>query len=472
MSSELAGEMRKIPVFADLKDEELDWLASHAEELVLEPGDIFIREGDSAEYMAIFLEGEAESKAMGRPDGPIYTAVAGQVTGMLPFSRMTHYPVTSRALIRTRIARVHVRNFPEMLQQIPALGPRLAGIMVDRVREYAQLNSQRDKLASLGKLSAGLAHELNNPASAGKRAAMELRRAFQGLEAAHEEFEKNDPSQEQRISLRTVEVNARNRHAEAKPKDAMEQSDREEAIGTWLDRAGVQKGWEVAPLLAEAEVTVQELQQLEKRLGSQLLGPGLRRMVGKLEVFRLAHELENSTSRISELVAAIKEYSYMDQAPNQEVDVSKGIESTLTILHHKLKQGVNVIRKYDPNLPKVFSYGSELNQVWTNLIDNAIDAMKGKGDLQILTCREQDDVLVEIVDNGTGIPAEIQPQIFDPFFTTKAVGDGTGLGLDTVYRIIRKHHGSINVSSHPGYTCFRVRLPIKNYRPEDQNRRD
>ncbi|PYX86335.1 MAG: histidine kinase [Acidobacteria bacterium] len=422
--------------------------------------------------MAIFLEGEAESKAMGRPDGPIYTAVAGQVTGMLPFSRMTHYPVTSRALIRTRIARVHVRNFPEMLQQIPALGPRLAGIMVDRVREYAQLNSQRDKLASLGKLSAGLAHELNNPASAGKRAAMELRRAFQGLEAAHEEFEKNDPSQEQRISLRTVEVNARNRHAEAKPKDAMEQSDREEAIGTWLDRAGVQKGWEVAPLLAEAEVTVQELQQLEKRLGSQLLGPGLRRMVGKLEVFRLAHELENSTSRISELVAAIKEYSYMDQAPNQEVDVSKGIESTLTILHHKLKQGVNVIRKYDPNLPKVFSYGSELNQVWTNLIDNAIDAMKGKGDLQILTCREQDDVLVEIVDNGTGIPAEIQPQIFDPFFTTKAVGDGTGLGLDTVYRIIRKHHGSINVSSHPGYTCFRVRLPIKNYRPEDQNRRD
>ena len=423
MSSELAGEMRKIPVFADLKDEELDWLASHAEELVLEPGDIFIREGDSAEYMAIFLEGEAESKAMGRPDGPIYTAVAGQVTGMLPFSRMTHYPVTSRALIRTRIARVHVRNFPEMLQQIPALGPRLAGIMVDRVREYAQLNSQRDKLASLGKLSAGLAHELNNA-------------------------------------------------AKLKPKDAMEQSDREEAIGTWLDRAGVQKGWEVAPLLAEAEVTVQELQQLEKRLGSQLLGPGLRRMVGKLEVFRLAHELENSTSRISELVAAIKEYSYMDQAPNQEVDVSKGIESTLTILHHKLKQGVNVIRKYDPNLPKVFSYGSELNQVWTNLIDNAIDAMKGKGDLQIRTCREQDDVLVEIVDNGTGIPAEIQPQIFDPFFTTKAVGDGTGLGLDTVYRIIRKHHGSINVSSHPGYTCFRVRLPIKNYRPEDQNRRD
>jgi signal transduction histidine kinase len=470
VSSELASELRKIDAFADLKDEEVDWLASHAKQVVLEPGEIFIREGDPAEYMTIFLEGEAESKAVG--GGPIFTAQTGQVTGMLPFSRMTHYPVTSRALVRTRIARIHIRDFPEMLQRVPVLGARLAGIMVDRVREYAKLTSQTDKLAALGKLSAGLAHELNNPASAGKRAAMELRRAFQSLESAHEEFEKNNPSQEQRIFLRTAEVEARNRHAEAKPKDAIEQSDREEEIGSWLDRAGVKNAWQVAPLLAEAEVTTQALEQLQKQLGTPLLAPGLRRLVGKLELFRLVHELENSTSRISELVRAIKEYSFMDQAPNQEVDVAKGIESTLMILHHKLKQGVNIIRKYDPNLPKIFSYGSELNQVWTNLIDNAIDAMKGKGDLQIRTCQEDDNVLVEIVDNGTGIPAEIQSRIFDPFFTTKPVGDGTGLGLDTVYRIIRKHHGSINLSSRPGYTCFRVRLPIKNYRPEDQNPKD
>lgn len=469
MSSNLVSDLRKIPVFSDLGDEELAWLAGHAEELVLEPGQILIREGDPAAFMHVFLEGEAESKSAGRPDAPIFTARPGQVTGMLPFSRMTHFPVTSRAITHTRVARISSSSFPEMLQRIPELGPRLAGVMVDRVREFTKLDSQKEKLASLGKLSAGLAHELNNPASAGKRAATELKRAFQGLEAAHEQFEKNNPTPDQRVCLRSLEVSARNRHADAKPKDAVEQADREDAIGSWLERAGVENGWEVAPLLAEADVTPQELDELKSHLSPEQLGPGLRRMVGKLEVFRLIHEVENSTGRISELVRAIKEYSFMDQAPNQEVDVAKGIESTLTILHHKLKQGVNVIRKYDANLPKIFSYGSELNQVWTNLIDNAIDAMKGKGDLQIRTCREGEDVMVEIVDSGAGIPTEIQSQIFDPFFTTKAVGDGTGLGLDTVYRIVRKHHGNISFSSKPGYTCFRVRLPIRNFHPEDQH---
>ena len=194
------------------------------------------------------------------------------------------------------------------------------------------------------------------------------------------------------------------------------------------------------------------------------MSPAIRRIATRLELSRLVTDIEHSTCRISELVKAIKEYSFMDEALRQEVDIAKGIESTLIMLGHKLKHGITVIREYDPDLPRIPSYGSELNQVWTNLIDNAADAMHGKGELRIRTAREGDEVLVEFVDNGPGIPAEIQTKIFDPFFTTKPMGEGTGLGLDTVYRIVRKHRGNVRVRLRPGYTCFRVRLPIENTR--------
>jgi signal transduction histidine kinase len=468
MSAELIADLRKISAFSDLSDEALAWLAAHAEVVSFQSGDLIMREGDPAAHMTIILEGEFQGRreSLG-PDAPVYTGRAGQVTGMLPFSRMTHYTITGRAIGNTRIAAIPVSEFPEMLQKIPTLGPRLVGVLTDRVREVTKLDLQRDKLAALGKLSAGLAHELNNPAAAGSRSAASLREAFDRLRAADAELERSELSRQQMECVHSVEAGALNRQIHAKPKDALQQSDAEEFIGTWLDRSSVPNAYELAPILAEGEFDVQELESLKNELAANALTAVVSRLTATLDIYRLVQEIQNSTGRISDLVRAIKEYSFMDQAPRQQVDVGSGIENTLKILIYKLKHGVTVIREFDPSLPKIFSYGSELNQVWTNLLDNAIDAMKGKGQIRIRTCREGKDVLVEISDNGPGIPAEIQPRIFDPFFTTKGVGDGSGLGLDTVYRIVRQHHGNISFTSTPGNTCFRVRLPIEE--PQSQS---
>ena len=462
MNAELISELRMIDAFHDLPPEALAWLAAHATVYTFQPGEMIMREGEVADRMTIILEGELQGRreSLG-PDAPVYTGRAGQVTGMLPFSRMTHYTITGRALVFTRIATIPSKSFPEMLQQIPTLGPRLVGVLTDRVREVTKLDLQRDKLAALGKLSAGLAHELNNPASAGSRAAASIRDAFERLRAANAQLDNSELSAEHKNRLRAIETAAQERQAQAKPKDALQQSDAEEFIGTWLDRSGVHNAWEIAPVLAEAEFDIQELEPLKAELPPEALTAVVERLTTTLDIYRLLEEIQSSTGRISDLVRAIKEYSFMDQAPRQQVDVVKGIENTLTILTYKLKRGVSVIKEFDPKLPKIFSYGSELNTVWTNLLDNAIDAMKGKGELRIRTCREGHDILVEVADNGPGIPTNIQPRIFDPFFTTKGVGDGSGLGLDTVYRIVRQHHGNISFTSQPGNTCFRVRLPIE-----------
>jgi len=465
MSTDLFKEFRGIPIFADLPEEGLRWLADHAEEIVVEPGDIVVREGAPASEMVVYLEGETDGRreSLG-PDSPVYTARAGQVTGMLPFSRMTHYTITSRAVTRSRIARIPKELFPEMLNRLPELGPRLVGILSDRVREATKQDLAREKLASLGKLSAGLAHELNNPAAAASRAANTLRSIFDKRERASMELDTANLPPEARATLRMIETKAREWQVQATPKSALEVSDVQQEIQSWLEGHGVDDGWEVAPILAEAGVRVEHLERLAQKFSQPVMGAALRRFGATLEISRLIADIEHSTCRISDLVKAIKEYSFMDETPRQEVDVAKGIESTLIMLNHKLKHGISVIRDYAPDLPRINSYGSELNQVWTNLIDNAADAMQGKGELRIRTMREGEDVLVEFVDNGPGIAAEIQTKIFDPFFTTKPMGEGTGLGLDTVYRIVRKHRGNVTFASRPGYTCFRVRLPIKNTR--------
>jgi signal transduction histidine kinase len=465
MSTDLFKEFREIPILADLPEQGLRWLADHAEEIVVEPGGIVVHEGDPANEMVVYLEGETDGRreSLG-PDSPVYTARAGQVTGMLPFSRMTHYTITSRAVTRSRIARIPKELFPEMLQRLPQLGPRLVGILSDRVREATKQDLAREKLASLGKLSAGLAHELNNPAAAASRAADMLRKIFDKREQASLELDQENLPPEARATLRMIEAKAREMQSQAKPKSALDLSDAQQQLQSWLEAHGVNDGWEVAPVLAEAGVQVEHLERIGQKFSPAVMGAAIRRFGATLEIARLLTDIEHSTCRISDLVKAIKEYSFMDETPRQEVDIAKGIESTLVMLNHKLKHGITVTRNFDPNLPRIPSYGSELNQVWTNLIDNAADAMNGKGELRIRTMVEGDDVLVEFVDNGPGIAPENQTRIFDPFFTTKPVGEGTGLGLDTVYRIVRRHRGNVTFASRPGYTCFRVRLPIKNTR--------
>jgi signal transduction histidine kinase len=268
-------------------------------------------------------------------------------------------------------------------------------------------------------------------------------------------------SSEDRAWLASLEESLIGQLGSAPVPDALEQSDLEDELASWLDRNGIPNGSRLAAGLVEAGVECATLTSLGARFQGEILSHVLARIVSAVAAQRLTREIESSTARISELVRAIKEYSYMDQAPRQELDIHRGIESTLTMLGFQLKHGVEVKREYDASLPRILAHGSELNQVWTNLIDNAIAAMGGKGELTVRTSRELDRVLVEIVDNGPGIPDAVKPHIFDPFFTTKGVGEGTGIGLDTVYRIVRAHHGEVSFDSEPGRTSFQVRLPIK-----------
>jgi signal transduction histidine kinase len=456
-------DIRKISAFSDLSPEQLAWLAEKFEGTRLAPGEIFARPGDPAVWLIVILEGEIRFEREGDPDAPFYSAGAGQITGYLPYSRLTHIRGIGRAVVASRLLRLHKDHFPEMMHRIPALGQRLIAIMADRIRETTRIETQRDKLVALGKLSAGLAHELNNPAAAAGRAAASLREALETVRDASIRLARHALSSDQRESIIRFEGEA-GRFQPSVAVDPLVQSDREEQIGAWLEGRQVPNAWKLAPVLADMGVELPKLENLAAEVGTQVLGDALVRIASILTVSRLISEIENSTRRISDLVRAIKEYSYMDRTSMQEVDLHQGIENTLTMLSHRLKKGVKVIREYGQDIPKVCAYGGELNQVWTNLLDNAIEAMGGQGTLGIRTVRELDRVLVEIRDNGPGIPPDVQPHIFEPFFTTKGVGEGTGLGLDTVCRILRNHHGEVKVVSQPGDTRFRVYLPINQPR--------
>jgi signal transduction histidine kinase len=330
--------------------------------------------------------------------------------------------------------------------------------MSDRIREATRFEQQRDRLASLGKLSAGLAHELNNPASAAKRATSQLRDILKKIKNASLELGRRDLTSAQKAEIERME--AAFTQPEVVPPDALTMSDLEDQIDSLLRSHGQNDLWMLAAALARRNIKPEALESLFASLEADTARAALVRIAASVEVASLLHEIESSTSRISDLVRAIKEYTYMDQAAIQNVDVVKSLENTLTILNHKLKQGVTVQRDYQRVPLLVNSFGSELNQVWTNIIDNAIDAMGGKGELRVRTYRDDGFVVVEIGDNGPGISPEVQPHIFEPFFTTKGVGEGTGLGLDTVQRIVRKHRGNIQVTSKPGNTCFQVWLPV------------
>jgi signal transduction histidine kinase len=461
-SESLKVALRKIPVFSDLSEEQLEWFASNSEDIHLASGEVANYEGAPADALIVILDGELRGRrdSIGG-ESVTYVAHAGQVTGMLPFSRMTTFPLSFRAFGATRIARLHIDRFPEMLERIPQLLQRLVNVLADRIRAASSAEQQRDKLTALGKLSAGLAHELNNPASAARRAAEGLRRCTHDLRKANLRLDEVALSLDQRTFLAEFEDKVIEKLTSAPALDSLVQSDREEEMTTWLEQHGIPDASRFAAGLVEANVERDALDHLIEKFDKRVLHDALTRIVAAVSAEKLTREIESTTGRISELVRAVKEYSYMDQLPEQEIDVHQGIDSTLTMLKFRLKKGVHVTREYDKTLPKIYAHGSELNQVWTNLIDNAIDAMSGKGELRIRTSRELDTLLVEITDNGPGIPDTVKAHIFEPFFTTKGVGDGTGLGLDTVYRIIRNHHGEITFDSKPGETCFQIRIPLQ-----------
>jgi signal transduction histidine kinase len=457
------SELLRVPAFADLPDDQITWFLSQSEEMHLKGGDIYVRQGTPADSMFVILEGQYQWRGEFGGETVVLSGKPGDVTGILPFSRMTHFVVNGRALSDGRILRFPASRFPELIQKMPELTKRLVGLMSDRIRETTRIEQQRDRLASLGKLSAGLAHELNNPAAAAKRAANQLRDILKKIRDASLELGRRDLTSAQKAEIEKLEALFTKK--DVVPPDPLTISDLEDQIDSLLRSHGQDDLWQLAADLARRDIKPDAVESLFASLDGDTARAALVRIAASVEVASLLHEIESSTSRISDLVGAIKQYTYMDQSPVQNVDVVKSLEITLTILNHKLKQGVDVHRDYQRVPLLVNSFGSELNQVWTNIIDNAIDAMCGKGELRVRTYRDDSCVVVEIGDNGPGIPSEVQPHIFEPFFTTKGVGQGTGLGLDTVQRIVKKHRGTIQVSSKPGDTRFQVWLPLAEALP-------
>ena len=460
----LTDELRTVPVFADLPADDLDWLAAQMTRIDLAPGEIFIREGSPADRMMVLFDGEMRLRVeSGGADAVTRVFRGPMVGGMLPYSRMTHVPATFRAVTQARGATFPADRFPELLARLPVLGPRLVGLLSDRIRDFTKLQDQQEKMAALGKISAGLAHELNNPAAAARRAVSSLRDAFQTFRESAARLDAHSLSAAQRAAVPALERELAERPAAPAPLDSLERSDCEEAIAACLQRHGVARAWDLAPALVDAGCEAAWFDRVYQQFPAQAWPDFLARIAASLTIGTLLDQIENSTSRISDLVRAIKEYTYMDQGPDQEVDIHQGLESTLLMLRHRLKEGVAVKLDFDRALPKICARGSDLNQVWTNLIDNAVDAMEGRGELRIRTARELDRLLVEIADNGPGIPPEVQAHIFEPFFTTKGVGKGTGLGLETVRRILQEHSGEITVQSVPGDTRFQIRLPLERH---------
>jgi len=456
----LTEALAAIQIFEGLRPEQIEWFAANSEDRHYNDGDVILRPGDPAEWLFVILAGTIEGRKEEPGKDPfIYTARAGQITGMLPFSRMTGYTITTHAVGPTRIAAFPARRFDEMMNRMPELTPRLVSVLADRIREVTKADVTREKLAALGKLSAGLAHELNNPASAVRRGAEALREAFNryreaslGLCAARLE-----PEQLKHLMKWEGELAAK----PAAPADQLERADREDGLQTWLAERNVSEPWELATALADSGADPKELQGLTEGIPDAGLPAAVRRAAAVIEFENILRDIEHSSDRISDLVKAVKTYTYMDQSGEKEVDIHDGIESTLTMLHHRMKTGITVRREFDRGLPRICGRAGELNQVWTNLIDNAIDAMQEHGELVVQTGAMRDRVYVRVIDNGPGIPKTLQPRVFEQFFTTKEVGQGTGLGLDIAHRIVMRHRGDIRFESEPGRTMFEVLLPMQ-----------
>lgn len=460
-------DLRQIKMFENLEEDHYSWLSEHLEEVFLKDGEQYGSKGDKAEWMFVLIKGRMQFKtenAGGR--SVVFTVPEGDVTGMLPNSRMTTFTADSFAVGDTRFGRLHTDHFPEMLSTIPVLEARLAHKLLDRARSAANVQIQQEKLAALGTMAAGLAHELNNPASAARRAALNLVETLQlfGEHAgsilagvAFKDEYQEDPFTDMREIVR----------GDPPDLDPFEQSEREDDLADWLEEYNVEAPWEVASNLVTVGFTRDFMEDFITRVRPEYVSDFLAWQSRDVEIRMLSQELSISTERISDLVTAMKSYSYMDQANvKTPIDVHKGIIDTLRVMAHKFrKKNVEIVKEFDQNMPQIEAFGGELNQVWTNLLDNAADAVPDTGGRIVLrsnyspalNCAE-----IQVEDNGSGISDEYVTRIFDPFFTTKEAGSGTGLGLNITHRIIdARHNGSIEVESVPGQTIFKIQLPTK-----------
>jgi signal transduction histidine kinase len=457
---EIAEAIDHIAPLHGLPIEDRLWLARHGEEVVAEPGEILFEEGTPADRMILILKGEIHVRRHSGGPMELFIGRAGQMTGFLPFSRMKVSGGQGFAISPVWALLVDKSVFPEMLEAIPSMAQRVVSTLLDRVREVTRIEQQAEKLSALGKLAGNLAHELNNPASAAQRAASSLVLELRANRQNRFKLVNLCLTEEQIEAVETWERRVLGRPIQPWTQSATALIAQEEGIRAWLGALGCSEPWEVAPQLAEQGITLVDLDELRALLGPNEVCVSLQFFARYLRSSRSVETLVHSTARIFDLISAVKAYSYMDRAPILEVDVPAGLEATVQMLQSRMTH-IDIIRDYQPNLRTISAYGSELNQVWTALIENALDALGNQGQLR-LTCRlEADMLLVEIWDTGPGIPPELQDRIFEPFFTTKAPGQGLGLGLDNAMRIVRKHRGHLSVRSEPGSTCFRVRLPLE-----------
>jgi signal transduction histidine kinase len=461
-----ADELRKLFLFEKLSDEQLAWLSEHGWVIEVPGGTLLLEEGAPAEVLVILLSGAITlSRKVGEDEVEVSRTdqvgvYAGAMQSYVQDRPDQGYTGTVRVLSDARFFVLRAEDFAWMMRTwFPMAIHLLEGLFLG-MRNTQRVVGQRQKLLALGALSAGLTHELNNPAAAAVRATATLRDRVAGMRhklamLAHDEL---DP----RLLglLVDVQEDAVKAVADAPKLTALEESEREDELNDWLDEHEVPNGWELAPIFVGAGTTTEFLDKVAAGAPPAMLEGAIRWLAYTLETELLINEITDSVTRISSLVAAAKQYSNMDRAPHERADLHLGLKSTLVMLGSKL-EGIEVVKDFDRSLPPVPIYAGELNQVWTNLIDNAVQAMDGHGTLTVRTSLDGDCARVEIGDTGPGIPANIRQRIFEPFFTTKPVGQGTGLGLDISYRIVAgRHGGDISVESEPGNTRFIVRLPL------------
>jgi signal transduction histidine kinase len=460
-------ELKKIIALRDLPDKHLEWILAHSEYEEFEDGDMLYQTGDPIEAMAFLLEGKIYFYLNVNGKLVYYFSfenddLSGGVTGLLPYSRMKKSPGTSYAVGKLRLVKLHKKYFPELEKLNPDFNQRLIGYMTERARVFATTQMQQEKVSALGKLAAGIAHEMNNPAAAINRISTELdKRLKQNFELTEELLKHNiTPG-----IIRNIREIVRNKedNLSAKTKiTPLQRIQKEDELNDWLNEKGINDRNEIAETLTEAGFSQDDIERINRDVPNDTFQNILDWLENLLSSELLIKDMENASGRISLLVGAIKSHVRMDRSGDiHTTNIHEDLENTLILLGYKIRdKKIKLIKNFCDDMTEVEAYIGELNQVWTNLIDNAIYAVPQNGEIIIETLCDKKDITVKITDNGTGIPKEILSRVFDPFFTTKKVGEGTGIGLDIVKNVITRHNGEVKVNSIPGKTEFIIRIPV------------